>query len=483
MVRISNYDGRLASQIADFRERGQKEASLHRPASEATHPDSSEVELKSDAEGLVSNEQSLFDSVISEADRKALEADSKLIELRSDIQQALADDTIISQIDAELAGERKRLVDATAHRIKAEVDWRSFRARNNIEEMPSYPESQIWHWSIIIVLIFVETIVNAFFYQNANGLIGGFVVAAAVALVNMGSAVALGSNFRRKNLAASEQRYFGWACLAVFVPLTLFCNALFASFRATYQTILDPSDALQLREGFTAAWSEAVRIFIIDYKFADFSSFLLFGFGLILSIFAFWKGYTSDDPYPGHSKRDIVLKNAQAFEAKTQDSIKQQVTVCLVSHRNKVQGLSSQTGAMISMLSSSLTQVEHASRTLHANALAIQRDYHLVLDSYRQSNLAVRGTQPPKYFKHAPEIAGAANSNLGESAVQRIKSSLAALETLQGKHRDALNEKLIDLQEKSSEILTATYKAFLVNVEEDARAEVQRNIHIMPELT
>src|SRR5690606_12020744 len=203
------------------------------------------------------------------------------------------------------------------------------------------------------------------------------------------------------------------------------------------------------------------------YKFADFSSFILFGFGLILSILAFWKGYTSDDPYPGHSGKDKVLKDAQNQEAKLQDATKQRVNNCLVGHRNKVQGLSSQTGAMISMLCSSLTEVEHASRTLHANADAIQRDYHLDLDTYRQANLAIRGTQPPEYFKHSPEIAGVASSTRCEKTVEDIKSSLAALEALQGKHRDALNEKLNLLQEKSSEILTETYKAFLLSVEED----------------
>ena len=84
VVRQVNYDGCLASQVTEFRELGQKEAALHRPATEATHPDSNEVELRSDAEGLVSNEQSLFDKIISDADRSAGEADAKLIELRSD---------------------------------------------------------------------------------------------------------------------------------------------------------------------------------------------------------------------------------------------------------------------------------------------------------------------------------------------------------------------------------------------------------------
>lgn len=481
MATINSYQGQLAAKIQQYRSLGQNEAGSHRPPTDATHPDSNETGLRSEAEALVANEQSLFDLVVSEAHRSANDASSKLIDLRSDIEQALADNTMASQVEAELAGERKKLVDATVERIKAEVEWRAFRARNNITDLPNYPESQIWHWSIVIGLVFVETIVNAFFYQNANGWIGGFVVALSVAVVNMGSAVALGNSFRRKNLVQTDQQILGWLSLTIFIPLSIFCNALFASFRSVYQFIDDPSDPMAVSAGFRDAWSEAVRIFILDYEFGDLSSFILFMLGIILSIYAFWKGYTSDDPFPGYSRRDKALKTAKRAEAKVQELVKQRVKDFLVSHRNRVQGLSAQTGALISTLSHRVSALKSAESTLPSNVQAIQRDYGLVLDGYRQANLAIRGTAPPNYFNEVPNLIAGVTSDSATSAHEKLAATLRELEALQSQHRNSLNTKLTDLQHQMAQVMTKMYDEFLLGVSTDAEKRVQDDIQVMPE--
>lgn len=481
MSTIQSYQGQLHGKLQHYRNLGEREAGSHRPATSATHPDSHETALRSDAEGLIANEQNIFDETIAQAQRAASEAASKLIDLKSDIQQVLADNTLASQVNAELAGERKKLVDATAERIKAEVDWRAFRARNGITDLPNYPESQIFHWSIVLALILGETIINAFFYQNSNGLIGGFVVAAAVAAVNMGSAVFLGNAFRRKNLAQKDQQVLGWAALLVFIPLAIFCNALFASFRSVYQFIEDPSDPIALSSGFKEAWTEAARIFILDYEFGDMSSFILFMVGILLSIFAFWKGYSADDPFPGYSRRDRALKRAKREEEKKQELVKQKVKDFLVNHRNRVQGLSTQTGALISTLSHRVAAIDGAEGALPSNTQSIQRDYALVLDGYRQANLAVRGTEPPSYFSVTPNLLGSVSTASAETARQRVQSTLSDLEALQGQHRDALNAKLNELQNQMADTMTTTYDEFLRGVERDAQERVQQDIQVMPQ--
>lgn len=482
MTTVQNYSGQLAEQVQHYRSLGEHEASSHRPASNATHPDANETGLRSQAEGLIANEQSLFDAVVSGAHHAANDASSKLIELRSDIQQILADSTMTSQVQAELAGERKKLIDATAERIKSEVEWRAFRARNGITDLPNYPESQIFHWAIVLALILGETIINAVFYQNANGLIGGFVVAAAVAAINMGSAVILGNVFRRKNLKQNDQQVIGWLSLVFFIPLAIFCNALFAAFRSVYQLIEDPSDPLAVSLGFREAWSEAGRIFILDYKFSDFSSFILFTLGIILSVFAFWKGYTSDDPYPGHSRRDKALKRAKREEQEKQELVKQRVKDFLVNQRSRVQGFATQTGALISSLSSRVSALKSAESALLSNVQAIQREYSLVLDAYRQANLAVRGTEPPEYFNNFPDLTGGATATAAKSATQKLEETLQDLEALQGKHRDDLNAKLTSLQEQMAEVMTKMYDEFLISVEKDAQERVQADIQIMPQV-
>jgi hypothetical protein len=480
VVRITSYSGSVAKRAAEYRRLGEREAANHRPASGATHPDSNEVSLRSEADSLTADEQRIFGAILAEADKTSLDTESRIIDLKADIQQALGDSTLGPQIDVELSAERGQLIEVTASRIRREVDWRSFRAHNGITASAQYPDSLIFHWAVILSLALAETVANAFFYENANGLIGGFVVAAAVAVVNMGSATALGSLYRRKNLTASDQKYFGWACLVLFIPLTLFCNALFAAFRSSYQTLTDPSDPMQLREGFKEAWAEALRIFVLKFHFLDLSSFLLFMTGIALSLLAFWKGYTSDDPHPGYSKLDKALKAAKAEEAAGQARVKQKIKDFLHGHRAHLQGLAGQTGTLIGMLSNSLSKVELAQRTALANAASIERDYHLVLDGYRQANLAIRGTEPPAYFAEKATTAGAIKTDAAPLLTAQIEELLKALDVLQRQHRDELNDKQNQLQAHMAETLSATFDAYIDKIEASAKEAVERDIQIMP---
>lgn len=480
MKSIQSYQGQLAARVPHFRDLGHKEATKMRPPTSATHPDSHEISLKTDVEQLIAHEQTLFDEVVSDCNRTALEAGGKLIQLKSDVSSALADDTLDSQVEAQLAADRGQLIETTAHRIKAEVEWRGFRAVNGITDLPNYPESQIFHWANILALVFVETVVNAFFYKNSQGLLGGFMVAAAVAAVNMGSAAALGSLFRRKNLADPIQKYFGWTCLFMFVPLTIFCNTLFSAFRFAYELVTDPTDGILLAQAFRGAWSEAIRIFILDFHFGDFASFILFMIGFILSWLAFWKGYTSDDPFPGYSRRDRALKRAKEQETKELAMAKQKVQNLLQTHRTRVQALSSEPGSQIKLLSMKLSALGAAERDLPTRAAAIERDYHLLLDTYRQANLAVRGTEAPAYFGDLPTVASRINAETAAPAKVEIEREIEGLEAIQESFRDSLNAKLKDLQNQASGILSATFERFQAGIEKDAELAVQKDIQVMP---
>jgi len=480
MKLIKSYEGELSARAPKYRELGHREATNHRPPTTATHPDSNEVELRTNVEQLIANEQTLFDAIVSDGSRNAVEAGGKLLQLKSDIASALADDTLDSQVEADLSSERGKLVDLTAHRIRAEVEWRGFRATNGITDLPNYPDSQIWHWAIIATFALVETVVNAFFYQNANGLLGGFFVALAVAVVNMGSAAALGSFFRRKNLADPMQKYFGWFCLLVFVPLTIFCNALFSAFRSAYELVLDPSDNALLAQAFRGAWSEAARIFVFDFHFGDFASFILFMTGFILSWVAFWKGYTSDDPFPGYSRRDRALKDAKKAEEAAFALAKQKLQTLLQNLRGRVQGLTSEPGSQIKLLSMKLSGIGSAENELPARAAAIQRDYHRILDTYRQANLAVRGTEPPAYFSDLPSVTERVDGSAAAPVRAELEREIDGLEAVQSQYRDPLNAKLNQLQGQSSQILSATFDRFRMAIEKDAEVHVQKDIQVMP---
>jgi hypothetical protein len=145
MVVTKNYQGELAQQLGEYRGHGQKEASNHRPPTDSTKPDQYEAALESNAEKWILDEQRLFDITVSDVDRTLVECQQKTRELETKVDQLLSDTSLFSTVESDFSAERQSLISYTAARMRAEVDWRHFRATNNITEQPVYPESRWYH--------------------------------------------------------------------------------------------------------------------------------------------------------------------------------------------------------------------------------------------------------------------------------------------------------------------------------------------------
>jgi hypothetical protein len=479
-MKSSSYSGGLIGQIEKYRKLGQQEGAKHLPATHAAHPDTHEVTLGADAKALVAHEQNIFNGLIVDTDKAILDSQAKIGALIVDINQALSDNTLQGQANAALSGDKALLVSARVELIRHEVDMRAFRAKNAITAMAHYPESIIWHWAWILALALIETFANAFFYQNANGLVGGYVVALMVAIVNMGSATGLGMTFRRKNLIARDQKFLGWASFALFIPLTLFCNALFAAFRSSYQVLSDPNDLMQMQAAFQSAWAEAGRSFLFHFKFRDLNSFLLFMTGIGLGLVAFQKGYTSDDPFPGYSNLDRASKAATKYEDQLKTIVRQKVKDLLHEQQLTLNRLSSGPGTLITAVVRKIADVQHARKALMDRVSAIQRDYHLVLDTYRQSNLAIRGIDPPSYFATIPDIISKVEVGAADLRCEELKALNNELSKLQEQYCKNLAERLETLRAESSVILSSTLERFFSEIDEEAKRLVSGGSPIMP---
>jgi hypothetical protein len=473
----NSYSGELASKLQEYRSRGHKEASQHRPPPDATAPDQHESELKSEAEGWLNSEQSLFDATLTEASRSATEARQKSFELKTSFDQLVGDDTAQSTVEAELAGDRAALVKATEARLRAEADIRYFKEINNIHEEARYPDSALWHFGVLAILALIEVVVNAFFYENSQGLLGGIVVAIGIAALNMGSALGLGYFFRFSNLASMEKKVFGWTALVGFALIAIFCNALFASFRSEYQVVVDPSEAAQVTEAFRRAWPEAVLIFKADMQFKDHWSFILFGIGIVLSIWAFWKGYTLDDKYPGHGQKDRDYKKALANEHEQQDKVRQKVKDLLHHKKAAVQAAIHEPATQVGMLARRIADLTHARGFLTSQAAAVQRDYTLVVEAYRHANASIRSLTAPAYFKEPTTLSTCVDGEGAVPVIAELSTVQVELKSLAEEHRQALNAKLNVLQEDATNILTKSMAAYLDEVRKEAQDNIARMTH------
>jgi hypothetical protein len=474
MVTYTHYNGELSHRHAAVIERARQEASGHRPPTNATHPDQHEAALQAEADQWLSSEHRLFSAAITDGSKSAGDLQQKALELEGRIEQVLADDSLASAVAADMADERQALVQATETRMRAQVDWRHFRAHNGIREQADYPESKIWHIAIVAVFALIETSVNAFFYVNAQGLLGGFFVALAVSAVNIVGAMGLGIFFRYRNMQDRDKRIGGWLCLVAFVILSIYCNALFAAFRSEYQLLSNTNDQHQLREAFTRATNEAAKVFWLGMHFGDLMSFILFGIGLLLSVLAFYKGYTIDDRFPGHGKKDRVVKAAREIELQKQEAIRQRVKEFLNARRHELQALIHEPAQLVSNAGSRIADVERAQTTYATQRSGIQRDFTFLLTSYRDANAAIRATPPPNYFADLPNL----RITLDEVALRDVLDRLRGVQTagreLRNKYQDALNAKLNALQHDSARILNETFAEFIGGVESDAETAINR---------
>jgi gas vesicle protein len=135
---------------------------------------------------------------------------------------------------------------------------------------------------------------------------------------------------------------------------------------------------------------------------------------------------------------------------------------------------------LIKLLSLRLSALGSAERDLPMRSEAIERDYHLLLDTYRQANLAVRGTEPPAYFSDRPTVIDRVRTDNARPVQQQLEETIKAVEAVQGQHRDDLNKKLNQLQSQTSEILSTTFEQFKSGIEEEAEEVVQKDIQVMP---
>jgi len=472
----TSYSGQLKALQSGLIAKGREEAAAFRPPSDATQMDRHEVELKAEAEKFISDESQHLTAALTETRRSAANLQQQVIELDGKIQQTLADTSLRSAVTAEMAEERQALARATEHRVRAEVDLRIFRARHGITTAAQYPDSRIWHFGVILSLALVETFINTFFYENAQGLVGGFTVALGVSGINMAGAFVLGLFLRQKNLVGQLNQVWGYGSLILFAILAIYSNALFAAFRSEYQLLLDPTDANQVRTAFTAASEKAAQVFLIRMDFGDLMSFILFGIGLLLSLFAFYKGYTLDDPYPDHGRLDRAVKAAKEIEINEQTKLRERIKNIFHTKRAYVQGLINEPAQIVSLAGARRAALQHASSSCVTSQESIQRDFELCLRSYRDANAAIRGTTPPVHFSEVPNIQTIPSSHLTNDVI----TQLLAVEQDARSKRDAyihrLNEQINNIHTESAEILSTWFDSFVREVEQHAEDTINRGV-------
>jgi hypothetical protein len=199
--------------------------------------------------------------------------------LKSSLQSELAR-TSPSDIEGKIKSSIAQH-QAEADRIVREYettkqDLEIFKGANGIKVSAIYPDRKnAFYWLAFFGI--VEALFNAFFLRQGISFLNSLFVAFGIAALNVILNAFLGIKYRIKNHIRREEAKRGKFYSILSAITILLINGAIAFYRFRY---------ISANEGFNDAfWLESTVLFLI---------------GISMGVAAFFKGYQSDDPYPGY---------------------------------------------------------------------------------------------------------------------------------------------------------------------------------------
>jgi hypothetical protein len=134
----------------------------------------------------------------------------------------------------------------------------------------------------------------------------------------------------------------------------------------------------------------------------------------------------------------------------------------------------SEPGQLMQRLASQIANLTNAQSDLQVRCAAVQRDFKLVIDAYRQANAAVRGTNLPGYFANVENLTAGIRPEAADPQKEDFAGLQTAVSILRDEIEKPLQNKLAELQNDAAQAQNVTFKSFLAEVEEEAKSNINR---------
>lgn len=286
-----------------------QQGSMNRPSSDSISPDPYETKIFNFFYAKL--------SFIKQEIYKKLSIYDKLTNKLSEINQFLAESKYASgdfkhDITTLIQKYKNNIRDIEKELKLKSDDLKNFKSKNNIYREASYPDSKIFHFSIIIFILLIETMLNSYFFAKGSelGLLGGASQAIIISLVNIILAFFLSKIIRYTNIAK------------VFLKYSAYIMALGILFVVFTFNILVGHLRIYLVESPDTAYRDAITSFKENpFNLSDFNSVILVLIGILIFIIATFDFYKMDDIYPGYGKLDRSYKEILDFHAETKDNL------------------------------------------------------------------------------------------------------------------------------------------------------------------
>lgn len=274
---------------------------------------------------------------------------------------------------------------------EVELELREFKERHKLRRSAHYPDSKIYHISIIVALFLIEAFCNGLFFAKGNemGIIGGVGFALAVAAVNISMGFSLGY------FSISFLHHRNWAVKivgAVIGPVLLALIGGLNIFIAHYRDALGGVTPEQAGQIALASMQGS------PFQVKDFESWILSAIGFIFSLIAALDGYKFDEPYPGYgriarkvaAKSEIYAQDKADLIADLQDT-RDEAVEKMIAVRKEISLLK---GTFVSMLGTR----DQIRSNYRAHLDHLESAANDLLRTYRDANLAARSTPIPAHF-------------------------------------------------------------------------------------
>lgn len=346
---------------------------------------------------LITEVKHAWDRASGIASRRKHDADEKMNVARSKIE------AYINPVDADhaLADVRdlfsqheidQNYTDFYRDMKREESAYNVFRAENKLTHRQAhYPASSLLGISVIVLVCFVEAILNSYLFAKGSdfGLLGGVMQALMVSIINAGALAFIFGyiGLPRTNHVVSQKRISGYILCALALLLVLTFNLAVGHYRG------------ELIAGSAQPAKDALNSFVSSpTHLGDLEAWLLFFLGLGAFALASYKFYTLDDPYPEYGSVDKRFKEASqelndkfnAIRAKAQERLEQSIL--------KVDEKFDELRQSVEQFGQAIPEGKAAASALKQDAKALEHALTTALAEYRDVNRSVRVIDPPRYW-------------------------------------------------------------------------------------
>jgi hypothetical protein len=337
---------------------------------------------------------------------------------------------------------------------KGEYDGRkrekeAFKIENKIKRESNHPKSIILHIGIILTIILIEMVSNAYFFSKSDplGFVGGFIQALTLAIVGISLAWVTSRFIQQTNhINITRKLFFGLLVLLSASLLVLF--VLIVGHLRDFQVSNSGFDLNNISPELLA------KSFISNgFVFSLADSYLMTSVILIFNIIAVIDFYKMDDSYPAYGK--ITKRFEDAFE-ELNDCRKIQSEL-LNTNKNKalneIRDLQKIVETKIAQQANLVAMFNIKEQQYIRDIESIKLKTNQLLDDFRKINLSARKSPAPNYFnvhkieweeiKHEalqPLLSGEKLIELQNTFAQTIQESYTEVQAYylqsQGKLRD-----------------------------------------------